>query len=677
MADSKLAPPKPTLSEKDVGIIRQAMAYKVKYRKHDGQKIIIPIRLLGCHPLNRGGIYPQSERCQKLCSDVVSWGYDREDAEHNGVCVEEIPTTERRFNPMRPSEEYETYLAWNKKNTMSDSLKKCFEEGDVSFGLLAHSHLLVIQLCILTGAQWDVCNEDQDRPAYCDADGCLSLSAVAELDANMAAHIREGMKVEVLSWKMYQEEPQACIVISQAMNKGHEAALRTSELTAMSVLSGAITLRQEVSLATQIEFESIRDALRSQLDYVVDEPEFIALFELVIGLGANSNSFIPDFMAFTNELVDQSKRQLRLNAYGIVSKMSVDVPRCKIAVLKRAFRKKPVHGWCPSPEAAWMKYEGVELKFLEELLHFFHVTCKPAVAALPQFDKVNFLANVDCAATEAFYGSTCKGTLQTTLLEATVKYGKQVLENFADSKSIAPLAKWINYEKASAVAEQKAAVASKKQADARLTPKVIDFDEATGQRTNAQDEREATNRAQGVIVKVPWKLWLNSDMGLSAGAVTDDINSALMVLHMLHLRAPLADQPFDVDFDVSTSKIRVVSTRDVEAGEIWLPPCIPKGAKLHETSTYPLRVPITVRRRSHSAVDGAAVAAVGAAVAEAAGAAEPSEAVRTVYAHAEWKLPEGEAQRDGTMQWTWKGAETLHPYWAVRRATAAQLKRQR
>jgi hypothetical protein len=26
------------------------------------------------------------------------------------------------------------------------------------------------------------------------------------------------------------------------------------------------------------------------------------------------------------------------------------------------------------------------------------------------------------------------------------------------------------------------------------------------------------------------------------------------------------------------------------------------------------------------------------------------------------------------MQWTWKGAETLHPYWAVRRATAAQLK---
>ena len=90
--------------------------------------------------------------------------------------------------------------------------------------------------------------------------------------------------MEVLSWKIMEEEPSACSLISQALNKSHQVDLNTTELTALAVLSSAITTEMESAVAAKLELESIREKVRHELDLCVDEPEFIELFEFVLNL---------------------------------------------------------------------------------------------------------------------------------------------------------------------------------------------------------------------------------------------------------------------------------------------------------------------------------------------------------------------------------------------------------
>ena len=83
-------------------------------------------------------------------------------------------------------------------------------------------------------------------PRYCDK-GRLLLSAVADIEKHkqMVMTMKEGLKMEVLSYKITLEEPKGCGIISCALNKGHEAVLRTTELTALKCLAGEVTSQSE------------------------------------------------------------------------------------------------------------------------------------------------------------------------------------------------------------------------------------------------------------------------------------------------------------------------------------------------------------------------------------------------------------------------------------------------
>ncbi len=116
--------------------------------------------------------------------------------------------------------------------------------------------------------------------------------AVAAKDPGLASLLTEGIQMEVLSWKMYKEEPTACSLISQALNSGQQLALRTSELTALAVLTGAVGLEMESAVAAEVAFETVKDKVRHQSDMYVDMPDFVDLFEFVVNMGANKTSFI-------------------------------------------------------------------------------------------------------------------------------------------------------------------------------------------------------------------------------------------------------------------------------------------------------------------------------------------------------------------------------------------------
>ena len=91
------------------------------------------------------------------------------------------------------------------------------------------------------------------------------------------------------------------------------------------------------------------------MDMYVDSPEFIDLFEFVVMLGADKNTHIRQLLEFGSVFVDQKQRAFRLQAFAVANQLPLSAPRCKLAILMRAYRKAPTRTWCPTPEPAWAR----------------------------------------------------------------------------------------------------------------------------------------------------------------------------------------------------------------------------------------------------------------------------------------------------------------------------------
>ena len=382
----------------DAGLVRKAMALRVKYRL-DINKRVIALSRLGVHPQNRGGMYPQPDTVRNLGVQIMTTGFNGSEADHEGVCVEEIPFLERTSS----SSIVESYAEYNIRQCDHQFLEKCFSAmNDIMYGSLSHSHLLLVLLAWANGATWNV----EDEPNLCkllNPDGSFYNAAVAACDADLERVFRDCMLMEVLSWKMLVEEPTAASLISQALNSPQNMAARTSELTALSVLSGAVALALGSSVAGEVCFESVREKVRAELDMYVDLPGFIDLFEFVINMGATKSPFIPQLLEFGRKFVDNQQRQLSLQAFAEVNKVGLEFPRTKIAMLMRSYRKPPSRTWCPLPETYWTSgTKGQSLYKLEAVLRYFQCTCKPAVAGMQALKLATLTANVAVAAADAF-----------------------------------------------------------------------------------------------------------------------------------------------------------------------------------------------------------------------------------------------------------------------------------
>ena len=135
--------------------------------------------------------------------------------------------------------------------------------------------MMLVLRAWLTAAQWNILFDKKRSHRSRGEKGRLSVTAVAE-HANgkqLAEILQEGLTAEVLSWKMDVEEPKAASLISQALNKGHQLALRTTELTAMKLLMGEIIVQQSKDVGQRVAFQTVRDALRNELESMC-EPRF-------------------------------------------------------------------------------------------------------------------------------------------------------------------------------------------------------------------------------------------------------------------------------------------------------------------------------------------------------------------------------------------------------------------
>ena len=187
----------------------------------------------------------------------------------------------------------------------------------------------------------------------------------------------------------------------------------------------------------------------------MDLPDFIELFDFAMSLGGNSNVFVPELLDFGSKFVDPKQRQLRLAAFAEANKLPLHVPRAKVAMIMRSYRKPPNRAQCPMPESTWCKATSSDLEALEAVLHYFQATCKPAVAGMTDQNKSALHANVGCAAAEAFITCTAPGGRRKALVVATAKF-HQELKTFAESEDQqlpTPPLDWMTFD---AVAEKTA-----------------------------------------------------------------------------------------------------------------------------------------------------------------------------------------------------------------------------
>jgi len=334
---------------------------------------------MGVHMMNRGGfeIFPNGTDVRTLGCELIQSTLDQAEADHNGIVVEEVPAEVRLMMPdfkdpvtRKP---YEGIGQYNYKMCQhSDYLRTCFDEDDarrVVLGTLSHSHLLMFLLCALTGAKWNIVDEHGNPKFPCDQEGCLDQAAVAARDAVFKNIMNAGIEVEILSYKLYLEEPTACTLISDAMNNAQGVALQKTELQALSALTGEVGRRTELAVASSVLFTTCKEALRLQLGTLVDEPDFMEMFDFVVSVGADKNSYLPEFLKWCSLYVSSKHRRLRFATCAVLNKLKAG-PLSKIALAKRSLRLKPVSTMCPAPESHLEKLDTPEFKELEDTLFF-------------------------------------------------------------------------------------------------------------------------------------------------------------------------------------------------------------------------------------------------------------------------------------------------------------------
>ena len=204
-----------------------AMAYRVKYRKVDNAgkalKVRVGVEGMGVHKHNRGGLYPAGVRCKSLCETVLDAGFLKDEFTHALITVEEVPADAvlhlGHGAKFVSSSSYNAEKVPTTNSCANDELlSACFQSPyeHVRVTLLSHSHMMLILRAFLQQAQWDIPANAEKNMTFCDPDGKLSTTAVAESPngKELGEVMQEGVMVEVLGWRMDVEEPGAAAIIS-------------------------------------------------------------------------------------------------------------------------------------------------------------------------------------------------------------------------------------------------------------------------------------------------------------------------------------------------------------------------------------------------------------------------------------------------------------------------------
>ena len=168
---------------------------------------------------------------------------------------------------------------------------------------------------------------------------------------------------------------------------------------------------------------------------------------------------------------------------------------------------------------------------------------------------------------------------------------------------------------------------------------------------------------------MPWRLWRQSlateeeSGACDLGSDEADQSAAVAVLHTLH-----------EDYDVTKQSVEVwktdfgpyvVASTQSEAKSILLPPCVPRQSTVHRQSEHPCAVHVItkVMRSTEQTVQPGGDNIL----------RQREHSLLPEFTSPELDKDPKTAVAGVDPQWVWRGRETMHPFWAVRRMTAKQM----
>ena len=215
---------------------------------------------------------------------------------------------------------------------------------------------------------------------------------------------------------------------------------------------------------------------------------------------------------------------------------------------------------------------------LDNILHYFTVTCQPAVAGMKPQRKAALEANVCFVAADAFITCVNDKKIKVALLEATKKFYEDVKAHAAGQVPPidCPAARdiWIDFT-AVAVNAGAQQVGNSPSAP-KLPPKLITYDEH-GAPQNAQETIVSEDGGGDNGTKLPWREWHLSAVAQANDEVASEIAAITVALRTLHANPRLRQMPVDVLFNKASNTKSVVATSRIEPKALELPPCVRSG----------------------------------------------------------------------------------------------------
>lgn len=663
----------------NMGAMMMAMAWKVKYRitftnanAAPSYKTRVPWDSIGVHQHNRGSLFPQVDTLKALATGVFSMGFSLEEADHMGLAVE-VPEGD------------DSSHRWNLAQVAGNAeLQPCFPGDSVINDLfLTHTHLGLVVKAFKAAAPWHLepaIVGANSTLALCGFDGNLSTDALAghPNGTDFCTLMSLGYYCEKLAARIQTEEPTACRVIAAAYNMKNDVALQATELQALECLTAEITLRNNAEHGADVSFNAVKAKVMGELNILASDPDLVELFDFIVGLGARGNTYLAGFMRFGSRFVNQKKRRMRLSGYKVVNEIGDDKPRAKVAVLKFYYKSQAVHGYVQNPGPHWGTLDGWKMEALEQALHYFHATCKASIEALPdQYLQDQFIASADTTlvgALDKIHRTTKLDEVQLALataarkkrLELQAKTRRPGEDEKDDVWRHQPSKEcmWLQSIAINDVLDPKAKGGESNTTEGEAKAKVLSFDEVSGKLLEPQNTFQAPEtkgKTETLWEDAPWQEWFKGELSTTAASATHAHTLAFNVLQMLHGMPAIADAPVTLQYCAATKTTRLVTSRDVKKGEVFIPVWVSDLTHLKAKSESRNKVAMRVVAKKPTNNERQGKASI---------EASPDQEYpgTIVYAMQEVKLPQHNAAANQI--WLYSESTRLHPFWLATSLTA-------
>ena len=143
-----------------------------------------------------------------------------------------------------------------------------------------------------------------------------SITKLRIVDPEWYNAIVGGCEWEILSSDMDTEEPEAAHIIALALNTKNKIAQATGHLEMMRTMKGLIKPNPDT---LEMPWEVVKASMVKAFGTAALDDSFYYAFKLMLTSGGRESTSWAEFFQWAGYFVDESKRMMRPEAYGILA----------------------------------------------------------------------------------------------------------------------------------------------------------------------------------------------------------------------------------------------------------------------------------------------------------------------------------------------------------------------